>query len=324
MADDGKHILFCATLDGAGGAAPCDAHNLPPAETGRASWLHLNGNHPETKKFLRDALQLTPHIIRTLLAVETRPRYEEMGDGTLIIMRGINHNPGPTPEDLVSIRLWTDGHRIITIGRRKSRAIADLQEKIAQNYGPRRVGDFIAFLLAALGDSIEPSIQDIEDTLESLEQKSLEDPQSTLRHAIAEVRKTAAQFRRHLAPQRDMQSRLSHADRPWISPAERWQLQDSFDRTLRFIEDLDALRMRCEILQDELASALSTQQSKNLYLISVITVIFMPLSFLTGLLGMNVQGIPAASHPWSFWMICGVALFITAAQVLLFRRFKWF
>lgn len=316
MSDDlPRAVLINAFLDGKGGMSATQADGM--------LWVHLNGNHPEARKYLRDTMGLAPHAIDALLIREIRPRYEELGDETLVILRGINFNPGPAPEDLASIRLWIGNGRIITAGRRKSRAISDLRHKLEQGFGPRNESEFIAGLLIALNESIEPAIHQLEDTLAMLEDVPPENIDATLRGQIADTRKETTQYRRHLSPQRDVLGRLMHATRPWIDQPLRWEVQDAFDRTTRFIEDLDMLRERAEILHDELMNAQNMRLNRNLYLLSLITVIFMPLTFVTGLLGMNVAGIPHADHPMAFFGVLGFCVIVTAVQLLLFRRVRW-
>ncbi len=322
--EDTRACLHCYRLDGKGGGISCDLKTLDEDMGDETVWIHLNGRHPDTKKILREDFGLEPLLVKSMLAEETRPRFEETEHGTLLILRGINHNPGPEPEDLVSIRMWMVGHRIITISRRKARAIADLDERLKQNRGPRKTGEFISMLCMCLNDGIEPAIGDLEDTVDNLEDLSADSPPPTLRGDLAAARKQATLFRRHLSPLRDVVARLQKTDQVWLSPADKWSLHDSLDRMTRFIEELDATRERSLILQDEIYSALSARLNRNIYVLSVITVVFMPLTFLSGLLGMNVEGIPGADHPHAFAVVCGVTAVIAVVQLYIFRRLKWF
>lgn len=320
--EDSRACLLSYVLDGEGSGRPTDLALIGP-EDSRFVWIHLNGRHPDAKKFLRDQLRLDPLIVKSLLAEETRPRLEEIGEAALIIFRGINFNPGPSPEDLVSLRLWISKNHIVSVGRRKSRAVADLDERIRQNRGPKRVGEFVTMLCSGLNDGIEPAILELEVNIDALEEISLENPAADLRTDIARLRKQATLFRRHMSPQRDAIGRLQASQQAWLTPADKWFMQDNSDRTLRFLEDLDAIRERSQILQDELYSALSSKLNKNIYILSVVTAIFMPLTFLSGLLGMNVAGIPAAEHPFAFGFVCLVALVVAAIELLIFKRLKW-
>lgn len=320
--EETKSCLFCYLLDGEGGGTPIELSSVAPSDT-RLVWIHLNGRHPDAKKFLRDQLHLDPLIVKALLAEETRPRLEEIGQNALIILRGINFHAGPTPEDLVSIRLWISHNHIVTLGRRKSQAIAEIDDHLRQRRGPKRVGEFISMLCSALNDSIEPAIQELDVNIDRLEELSLENPDTKMRADIAVLRKAATLFRRHMSPQRDAINRMQNSTQGWLSASDKWFMQDNNDRVLRFLEDLDAIRERSQILQDELYSALSSKLNKNLYILSVITAIFMPLTFLSGLLGMNVDGIPGAHSPTAFASVCGITLGIGALQIVLFKRLKW-
>jgi zinc transporter len=227
----------------------------------------------------------------------------------------------------VSLRLWVNGSRIVSIGRRKSRAIAELDERIHQNRGPRRTGEFVALLVGLLNDGIEPAIRELEDLTDDIEDRSLDlvaAPGAAMRNEIALVRKQSILFRRHISPQRDALSRLQNARLPWLKEEDdKWQMQDNLDRAARYIEDLDTIRERTQIVQDEVASSMTARLNKNIYILSMITVIFMPLTFLTGLLGINVQGIPGAHSALAFLIVCLLLAGMAIGEVLLFRRLKW-
>lgn len=320
--EETKSCLLSYRLDKNGGGSVIDLTSVA-ANDSRFIWIHLNGRHPDARKFLKDQLHLDPLIVKSLLAEETRPRLEEIEGSALIILRGINFIPGPEPEDLVSIRLWISENRIVSVGRRKSQAIGKIDEMLKQNRGPKRTGEFIAMLCSVLNDGIEPSVQELENTTDKLEEISLEHPDHILREDIASLRKQATLFRRHLAPQKDVINRLQNSRQEWLQPADKWFMQDNYDRLTRTIEDLDVLRERSLILQDEMYSALSSKLNKNLYIISIITAIFMPLTFLSGLLGMNVHGIPFAEHPYAFGGVCLIIAIIAALQIWIFKKRKW-
>lgn len=321
--EETKACLFSYVLDGNGSGKVIDLALVKPDDE-RLIWIHLNGRHPDAKKFLKDQIHLDPLIVKSLLAEETRPRLEEVGDNALIILRGINFNPGPDPEDLVSVRIWVAKSMMITVGRRKSKTVADLDERIKQGRGPKKTGEFVAMLCNSLHDSIEPVIQDLDETTDTLEDKSLDSPDAALRNDIAVIRKQATLFRRHMAPQKEVVNRLKNSGLVWFTAADRWYLQDNYDRITRFIEDLDAIRERSQIVQDELTGALSSRLNRNIFMLSVITAIFMPLTFLSGLLGMNLAGIPAADHPQAFTVVCGIIGIIAVLELFILKRLRWF
>ena len=145
-----------------------------------------------------------------------------------------------------------------------------------------------------------------------------------LDQTIVDIRKQAIMLRRYIAPQRDVMQHLRTSELKWLNAMHKRHLQESYDRVLRYAEDLDAIRERAQIVKDELANALSDRLNRNLYILSVIAAIFLPLGFLTGLLGINVGGIPGADNPLAFWLVIAGMGILVAIQVWLFKKLRWF
>ncbi|HEY9135710.1 MAG TPA: zinc transporter ZntB [Pseudomonadales bacterium] len=288
-------------------------------------WVHMNANHPDTKNWLqKEAQYLDPFIVEALLAEETRPRMIQVGDGTLLILRGVNLNKDSNPEDMVSIRLWVDQYRIISIRRRKLKAICDIDEKIKAGKTPANAGHFICMLVSRLFESIEPILSELDELTDDVEEQVLENADKSLRESIINVRKQAIMYKRFMAPQRDAIGQLCMSDVEWLEYTHRRQLQESHNHVTRYVEDLDAIRERAQIVKDELANILSDRLNKNMYVLSVVAAIFLPLGFLTGLMGINVGGIPGAENSSAFWLFFGFLITIVAVQVFIFKKLKWF
>jgi zinc transporter len=96
------------------------------------------------------------------------------------------------------------------------------------------------------------------------------------------------------------------------------------DREARHVEDLENLRERTAIIQDEIMTRLSEQVNRTMYILSVVAAIFLPVGFLTGLLGVNLGGIPGRDWEWAFWIVCAFFAIIAVTEVWLFRRWKLF
>jgi len=101
------------------------------------------------------------------------------------------------------------------------------------------------------------------------------------------------------------------------------RLREIADRTTRFVEDLDSARERAAVTQEELMGRLSEQMDKRMYMLSLVAAVFLPLGFLTGLLGINVGGIPGAEFPWAFAIVTAGLITLVAIQVIVFRAKKW-
>lgn len=294
-------------------------------EADNLAWVHLDANHDDTRLWLEKELSyLDPFIVHALLEDETRPRVTQIGDGCLIILRGVNLNEGEDAEDMVSVRLFIDSHRIISLERRPVRAIKTIEKALACGKGPKNAAEFLVQLTYNLGERVQKVLTDLDEATDNIEEAILETADLSLRKDIVNVRKQSIIFRRHLAPQRDAIAQLRIAELTWLDERSRRQLQEKHNHTIRYVEELDAIRERAQIVKDEIASLIADKLNKNTYVLSVIAAIFLPLGFLTGLLGINIGGIPGSDNPMAFAAFCAMLSVLVASQIWIFRKLKWF
>ncbi len=164
---------------------------------------------------------------------------------------------------------------------------------------------------------------ELDDEVDALEDEVLGAESYELRARIGAFRRSAIRFRRYLAPQKDTILRLQSERVDWLDDVDRARLREVGDRTLRFVEDLDAARDRAAVAQDELNSRLAEQMNKTMYVLSIVAGIFLPLGLLTGLLGINVGGMPGVDSHWAFLVVCLLLVVIAVLQVIFFRRKGW-
>ena len=238
-------------------------------------------------------------------------------------MRGVNLNPGADPDDMVAIRLWIEPHRAISLRHRRLAAIRDLRDSIRDGQGPRNAGDLLADIAGRLAHRMAPVITNLDDEAGELEADVIGDRGEAVKTQVAVLRRRAIQLRRYIAPKRDAMIDLGSERVPWLDDQQRGRLQETANRVSRFVEDLDASRERAQITHDELNTILSEQMNRNTYVLSVVAAIVLPPSLVVGVLGMNIDAIPFADHPWAFAIVCGVLVGVAAIQFWVFRLLKW-
>lgn len=319
-------ILHACTIQGDGSGQPLTGKDITQEiKSHDLAWVHLDATHPDTRKWLESEVSyLDPLILDALLADETRPRIVEYDNGMMMILRGMNLNEKAEPEDMVSIRIWVDESRIISLRRRRLKAVSDIRDLLENVTGPKDSGDFISMLSAKLFERMEPVLTELDEKLDDIEELILDNPEPSERQAITSLRKQAIIFRRYIAPQRDVMMHLRTSDQVWLSTAHKRRIQENLDRVTRYVEDLDSMRERAQVIKDELANALSDRLNKNLYILSVISAIFLPLGFFTGLMGINIGGMPGVDNNNAFWVFSALLITIVACQVLIFKKLKWF
>lgn len=289
------------------------------------AWVHLDAADPKTADWLAAELEyLDPFVVEALTAEETRPRMVSVGTGAILILRGVNLNSGADAEDMISIRLFIDEARIISLQRRDLRAVGDIQSRLMAGTGPKSSGEFLTQIVARLTDRVESKLTDLDDLIDDTEEKLIENPHKGLRADITNLRKKAILFRRYLAPQREAVSQLIMAELPWLSDSQRRYLRESLNNIIRYIEELDSMRERAQIVKEELVNIAADRMNKNTYVLSVIAAIFLPLGFLTGLFGINIGGMPGVDSPAAFAAFNVFLLIIVIGQIALFRKMKWF
>ena len=319
------HSLICAyLLDGRGGGRPV---GWPEIASWRAQdgllWVHLDRAGPEARRWLQGGSGLDPLIAAALLAEDVRPRELRFDDALLVVLRGVNLNPGANPEDMVGLRIWLEPTRIVTVRHRRLMAISDLCEALAVKRGPSGPGQFLVMLSAALIERVGPVIDDLIDEVDRLEDTVVTAHSADLRGALGSLRRQAIALRRYLAPQREVMARLTMEQTSWLEGDDKAYLREVSDRTIRFVEDLDAARERAGVVQDELSSLISDQMNRTMYLLTVVAAVLLPPSLLTGLLGINVGGMPGTDNPMSFAIVVVLIVAIAVVEVAILRHLKW-
>jgi zinc transporter len=319
-------LLGAYLLDGKGAATRLDwdgvARWAPPDGT---LWLVLDYPSPDAAEWLRTHSGIDPLILEALLDNDPRPRAVVHGEALALIVRGINQNQGSEPEDMVSVRAWVEPHRIITMRHRVSRSLEALAAELDRGVGPVNAADVTADLVDRILEHVDRRVDTLGDAIAASEDEILAEPRSgDLRGQLADLRRRAIALRRFLGPQREALAKLAVVQLPWFTQAHRNRVVEATDRMTRTVEELDAARDRAAVTQEELASRQTELTNRRLYVLSIITAVFLPLGFVCSLLGVNIGGMPFQHDDWAFWALIAMFIVGVAIQLWVFRRRGWF
>jgi zinc transporter len=184
-------------------------------------------------------------------------------------------------------------------------------------------GDLVAAFAREMSIQLDPQVAALGDSLDEAESDLEPTRLYRLRRTIATARSEAISYRRFVAPNRDALRGLVEMDFSWLSDDDRLHIVDAADRFARMAEELEAVRERAALLHEQITDLRAEQVEQRALYISVVAFIFLPLTFITGLLGMNVEGIPYARHPWAFWGVVGFCLAIGLFVLAWFVRRQW-
>lgn len=318
-----RTLLF----NGKGGATELDENIAVKKDVEKkAFWQHLDYQDSNVYNILLDDYHLDQTVVEALIDEDTRPRFFAHNDGLVIILRGVNLNKGSDPEDMISLRIWLDEQKIITLSHRKIKAIADVINSFEENRGPNSTIQCFLNIADKLSEDIEIAVADITEDTNDLEEEvididNLKDFQ--LRARLSDLRRKIIAIRRYIAPQREMLTNLQANHTPLLSAKNKLELREINNRIIKLIEDLDYCKDHLAISHEELQSKISISMSKIMYMISIVTMIFLPLSLITGLLGINVKGIPLAEENYGFLAVCIILLTICGVLIALMKKLRW-
>lgn len=282
-------------------------------------WVHFNADTPELSDWLLEQ-GVADTVTEALLADDTRPRCSRMAGGIQLTLRGINLNPESSPEDMVSLRLWLQGTRCISVQKRPLQTLQQLCQHLETGQGPQRIDELIAAIIEGLVDRIGLCSHDLEDRLDDLEDKALVGTIS-IDDALTHLRQQLIPLQRFLEPQRLTIQRL--LGEPVFNADTRTQVEESLNLLTRYVEDISAMQERAQVLQERQLSLQNEQLNRRMYLLGVITAIFLPLSFLTGLFGINLGGMPGAETPTGFWWFSGLLVVMGAIVAWRLKESRW-
>ena len=312
-------------LDGHGGAQQVLADEAEALDRStNPVWMRVNFGDDVGRKWLIEKSGLDEAVVDAILQLESRPRTLAFEKGVLVVLRGVNMNPGEAAEDMISVRTWVEPGRVITASRRRLRSLDDVRDEFDRKQGPTSPQALLIELVDRLGYYIADVIDRIEGEIEEAE-SSIRDPDIIIHNSPFSIsRRRSARLRRYLAPQRDALDRISRLTNSWFKAEELAEIREQENRFTLMVEDLDLVRERALVAQEEFLGIVAHQQNTRMLVLSIIAAIFLPLSFLTGLMGMNVAGLPGTVNPWSFWVLV-LLMALTAGGIMALFYFKrWF
>ncbi|MBI9012817.1 MAG: zinc transporter ZntB [Clostridiales bacterium] len=287
-------------------------------------WVHLNSGHKKAKDWLLEKSHLSDLVVESMLHSENRPNVFKFSEGTMITLRGVNTLPDQLVEDFNAINILIDSKRIITIRQHRILAIEDIVNQIENGKPPQNVGAFLSMLVKKINFRIGEVIVAIEEATDDLEEKIIAKDFDNVRSELSNLRRRIIQIRKYLIPQRDVLNRLIVDDYEWLDDISKLYLRNAAEKMNRYIEDIDNIKEHILLHQEEIGNKLNEEMNNTMYRLSIISALFLPLGFITGLLGVNIAGLPGMENENAFilltilsglFLILGFAYFKVRKQI---------
>ena len=318
-------LLFGRVLDGKGGARAIGWDAAQDWRRGlghEVLWLHFDRTVPGVRAWL-EARGIPEPTAELLTSDETRPRAFRESDALVATLRGVNFNPGAEPEDMVSIQVWSDGARVFTLRRHSMQTTREVAGELDQGHGPNDAGGLITLLIERMIVRMNHSIVDMNEAIDKLELAPVDADPGGMLAEITVIRHNCLGLQRHMAPQHDALEAIRREAPKWFEDHDRREIAEAIDRLRRYLDDIDISKESAVVLLDELRGRSLAASERTNYMLTIVAAIFLPLSFITGLLGINVGGMQGVDDDRAFWIVCLLCGAVLAVQFMLFRKWKW-
>jgi len=301
--------LQAVSWDDMGSALDCDDGMV---------WLHFDLSDARSQRWLAACERIPQSARDVLLASDNRVRLESTGNGLVGVLGDLHHDFHHDPSEVSVLRLYLDDRCLISARRRPLKAVDGLRRAVSEGLRVERPVSLIIHLLNDLADALGAITLELAESIDTLEDRILAGRIEDRGGELGRLRRLAARLRWHIVPQRHALIRLLDSLPSWLSKPDLHGLRRAIERLEAVSHDLDLVQERARLLQDELGTHQREVTNRNVYVLSMVTAIFLPITLITGIFGMNVGGLPGVQEPDGFWwVILGMAGTVVATLLIL-------
>jgi len=313
----------------------CEEHTVRPDEIASLAvpdngvlWLDIWGlADPGVVQAVGDRFGFHPLALEDVLNLPQRPKVDRYEGHLLIVLREILY-----PEEPEQVSIFLSDRVVVTFQERAGDPFDSIRDRLRRGLGRIRSegADYLVYALCdAIIDSFFPTLEKMGDKVEELEERVIQSPSPELFREIRQMKKGLLEVRRAVWPARDAMNELLREDSPLVRPETRVFLRDCYDHTIQVMDMIETYREMAGSLVEEYMSSMSNRMNEIMKVLTMMATIFIPLSFIAGLYGMNFdhQASPF-NMPELYWRygypFVLILMAVTAAGLLyFFRKKKW-
>lgn len=288
------------------------------------TWIDVDIDDPPDRAWLA-ALEDLSIQTRALLEEPVRLSHREhLDEGLLLSLRTLQTGAGNDIEQLADLRILVGKTQLLTVHAGPVAAVDELSRYAGTAHNLVTPVDLLAWMIAGMTRRMEVIIFDMVRLTDSIEDQLLDDGVIPAPEQRNDVRRRIIRTRRQLNSVEQMLASIATDPVLPLDPDDRETLIRSSNHVTRYLASVEDCRARVEMLEDQIEAQRASMMTRASLNLTVVATVFLPLTFISGLLGMNVAGIPDEHNPWAFWIVSGVCLVLAVViWVLLQRRMRY-
>ncbi len=269
-------------------------------------WLHFNLSQASTEKWLRGHTPLPAEFYEALQQGSRSTRIEQVDDALIAVVNDVLHGFSFDPSETSTLWMYVTPTLLISARRKPLKSVDRLRHAVQGGTPVQSTVELLTHLLRDQADVLIGILRDAVTRVDKIEDDLLAGRLDSKRSHLGQLRRVLVRLQRLMAPEPAALFRLLQRPPVWIAETDLQDLRQSSEEFSAVLIDMASLQERIKLLQEEIAAMISERSSKSLYMLTVFTVVALPINLIAGLFGMNVAGIPLAEHEHGFWLVVGL------------------
>ena len=291
------------------------------------TWINIKGVHDSGLiSNLGEYFEIHPLVLEDILNTNQRPKIEVFDNYLFIVLKMLSYNEEKNVVDSEQVSLIMGPGYVISLQEKEEDIFDPLRERLRKGKGRiRTVGaDYLAYaILDVITDNYFLMLEKLGEQMEEFEERLLRGPdQETLKQLYVLKRETLL-IRKSVWPLREVVTQLERSESPLIAKGTLPFIRDLYDHIIRIIDTVETHRDMTAGLIELYLSSISNRMNEVMKVLTIIATIFIPLTFIAGLYGMNFANMPELEWPWAYFAVLFIMLVIGAGMLFYFRRKRW-